>query len=122
LRRVSRIVLIVVSVYTIVSEIVNQFTTLQGYVNGGYELDPTARYLLSTIGIVGETIAVFSIPTLTILVAYVAGIKWHPSSSGRNWVRRLIVGVCLVVLILLAISTTMAAASDFLTLHAGHLI
>lgn len=121
LRRLSKLIL-TVSAYTMGSEVVNQYTTLLGVVNGGYELDPTARYLFSTIGLGGETIAVFSIPFFVILVSYFAGVKWRPSTVWKNRVRLVIVGICLFVLVLLAISTTCATINDFESLYARHLV
>lgn len=103
------------------SEAVNQYTTLLGWSLGWYENDPNARYLLSISPVV-ETIAIFAIPTFLISLAYLAGVKWAPSGLSTMRIRRLIIGVCLFLLVLLAINTTGAAASDFITLHAHHVL
>jgi drug/metabolite transporter (DMT)-like permease len=103
------------------SEVVNQYTTLLGWSLGWHENDPTARYLLS-INPVGETIVVFAIPIFLISVAYLAGMKWVPLGRWTKRLRNLIVGTCLFLLVLLAINTTGAATSDFITLHEHHIV
>lgn len=120
--RKSSAVILCVIVYTFASEIANQITTLVGYLNGGYELDSTARYLFSTVGPGGETIAVFSIPILLTIMLYLVRAKWNPAAKGRKQIQFWATIILVAVVVLLAINTTGAAISDYYTLHAAHLL
>ena len=120
--RRSSFIIIVVVVYTFASEIANQITTLVGYLKGGYELDPTARYLFSTIGLGGETMAVFSIPIFLTLMLYLVHAKWNPASERRKRIQSWATIVLVTVMVLLAINTTGAAFSDYYTLRRDHLL
>ena len=75
-----------VGVYTLASEAVNQYTTVDGVLHGGIENDSTARYLFATVGIGGETIALFAIPSVILTVTYFLGMRWKPETF---WWKRL---------------------------------
>ena len=120
MRRLSKLTL-PIGIYTIISEAVNEYTTLLGWSHGFYENDPTARFLLSISPVV-EGVAVFAIPVTVLLVVYLIGYKWVPSTRTKKRVRKIVLAVCLLLLVLLAINTTDAAISDFNTLHAYHIV
>jgi hypothetical protein len=110
-----------VGLYTLTSEAVNQYTTLLGWSNGFRENDATARYLLS-ISPVLETILVFALPIMLLLIAYYSGLKWTSSSKRGKGLRLTIATIALLLTITLGITTTMATISDYNTLHFYHLL
>lgn len=120
MRKLSRIIL-GIGMYTIAAEIANQYTTLLGYINGFYENDATARYLLS-ISPALETVIVLSIPFALISVAYITGVKWTPSTRNRKRIQTIITTMALLILVLLGVTTTTATISDLNTLHLYHIL
>ncbi len=110
-----------VGTYTMIIEVVNQYTTLLGYSNGFHENDSTARYLLS-INPALETVLVLSLPIFLLLASYLVWITWTPTSPRGNKFQLAATIMLLSSLILLAIGTTTAAINDYRTLHAYHIL
>jgi hypothetical protein len=114
MRRVSLIILMI-GVYTMISEAVNEYTTLLGWYHCFRELDPLASRLL-TISPVLQARVMFAIPTGLLFLAFLA------SKDLNLTVPRLAFVFFLTLTILLAISTTYSAITDCNTLHAYHLL
>jgi magnesium-transporting ATPase (P-type) len=119
--RKRSMIILGVGAYTMVSEAANQYTTFLGYSSGFQESDSTARYLLS-INPALETIAVFSIPIVLLLASYLVWIRWRPANHQGKKIQLAATIILLTPLILLAITTTTAAISDYNTLHAYHIL
>jgi hypothetical protein len=114
MRRVSLIIL-VIGGYTMVSEAVNEYTTLLGWYHGFRELDPLASQLL-TISPVLQATVVFAIPTGLLFLAFLASKDLNLTVPKSAFV------FLLTLTMLLAISTTYSAITDYNTLHAYHLL
>jgi len=111
----------IVGIYTMTSEVANQYTTLLGWSNGFHENDPTARYLLS-ISPMLETVLVLAIPVALLLTTYYFGLKWTPTSNRGKKLRLIITIIALLLTLILGITTTVTAISDYNTLHLYHLL
>jgi len=120
LRKIS-LTILGIGIYTMVSEVANQYTTLLGYYNGFHENDSSARYLLS-IGPATETMAIFSVPIILLIATYRVCFRWNPTSPRRKKIQLVATIIILMPLILLGINTTYYAISDYNTLHTYHLI
>ena len=121
LNSLSKIILFV-GVYTFASEVVNQYTTIEGVLHGGIENDSTARYLFATVGIGGETIALFAIPSVILSVTYFLGMRWKPETFWRKRLQLSAVIVCLLLLLALAAESNYYTVTDYNTLHSYHIL
>ena len=121
LNSLSKIILFV-GVYTFVSEAVNQYTALEGVLHGSIENDSTARYLFATVGIGGETIALFAVPSVLLAVTYFLGMRWKPAAFWRKKLQLLAVIICLLLMLTLAAESNYYAVTDYNTLHSYHIL
>ena len=121
LNSLSKIILFV-GVYTLASEAVNQYTTLEGVLHGGIENDSTARYLFATVGIGGETIALFAIPSVILTATYFLGVRWKPETFWRKRLQLWAVIVCLLLMLTLAAESNYYTVTDYNTLHGYHIL
>ena len=117
----SKIILFV-GVYTFASEAVNQYTTLEGVLHGGIENDSTARYLFATVGIGGETIALFAVPSVLLAVTYFLGMRWKPETLWQKKLRLLVVIICLLLMLTLAAESNYYTVTDYNTLHSYQIL
>jgi len=121
LNSLSKIILFV-GVYTFASEAVNQYTTLEGVLHGGIENDSTARYFFATVGIGGETIALFTIPSVILIVTYFLGMRWKPETFLRKRLQLWAVIVCLLLMLTLAAESNYYTVTYYNTLHSYHIL